>query len=244
VYLSRLILDPRSRDVRRDLADCHSMHRTLMMSFPNSRGHHVSPRAHYGLLFRVEFDKRTQLPIIYAHSRKKPDWTLLPEGYLATDPARRENPACKDVDHAYSAIYEGQMLAFTLKANPTRKIGTTLKTERLSDTPKSNGRRVYLAREDEQLEWLTRKGEQHGFRILAAGFSSQVLDATVDSQGIVRGRKQIGDEKSFAELTFRGCTFRGRLQVTDKCKFIDALATGIGSGKSFGFGMLSIAPAR
>ncbi len=35
MYLSRLILNPRSRAVRRDLADCHSMHRTVMSGFPN-----------------------------------------------------------------------------------------------------------------------------------------------------------------------------------------------------------------
>jgi len=34
ICLSRLILDPRSRDVARDVADCHALHRTVMSGFP------------------------------------------------------------------------------------------------------------------------------------------------------------------------------------------------------------------
>ncbi|MBX5446264.1 type I-E CRISPR-associated protein Cas6/Cse3/CasE, partial [Sphaerobacter sp.] len=33
MYLSRLILNPRSRDVRRDLADCQQLHRSVMSGF-------------------------------------------------------------------------------------------------------------------------------------------------------------------------------------------------------------------
>jgi CRISPR system Cascade subunit CasE len=37
--------------------------------------------------------------------------------------------------------------------------------------------------------------------------------------------------------------FEGRLRVTDAEAFRRALAAGIGSGKAFGFGLLSVAPA-
>ena len=35
VYLSRLVLDPRVRAVRRGLADCAQLHRTVMSAFPD-----------------------------------------------------------------------------------------------------------------------------------------------------------------------------------------------------------------
>jgi CRISPR system Cascade subunit CasE len=37
--------------------------------------------------------------------------------------------------------------------------------------------------------------------------------------------------------------FDGHLQVLDGGKFTDTVASGIGSAKSFGFGLLSLAPA-
>ena len=42
----------------------------------------------------------------------------------------------------------------------------------------------------------------------------------------------------------RSVLFEGLLQVTDPDAFRQTLIRGIGSGKSFGFGLLSIAPAN
>ena len=42
-------------------------------------------------------------------------------------------------------------------------------------------------------------------------------------------------------LRFGAVLFNGRLEVTDAERFQQTLATGIGSGKAFGFGLLSIA---
>ena len=38
--------------------------------------------------------------------------------------------------------------------------------------------------------------------------------------------------------------FEGRLEVTDRTMFLEALRGGIGSGKAFGFGLLSVASIR
>ena len=45
-------------------------------------------------------------------------------------------------------------------------------------------------------------------------------------------------------MTFGDVVFEGRLVVTDVERFRQALADGIGSGKAFGFGLLSVAPAQ
>ena len=45
------------------------------------------------------------------------------------------------------------------------------------------------------------------------------------------------------QLTFIGIIYDGYLKITDKDKFIVGLKKGIGSGKSYGFGLLSIAPS-
>ncbi len=244
MYLSRLILNPRNRNVRRDLADCYGMHRTLMKVFPQMPAKDKGARSACGLLFRVEYDRLTGMPVIYAHSKLEPDWACLPGGYLVSDGSGRKNPACKDVRDAYSAIREGQKLVFTLTANPTRKTGTLLKSERLAGVRKSNGRRVYISDPEEQLEWLRRKAEQHGFEIVSVNSDSRILDATADREVTMRGWKNVNNSGERVTLTLRGCTFRGRLQVTNNPRFLDAIANGIGSGKAYGFGMLSVAPIR
>ena len=60
MYLSRLLLNPRSRQVRSELARPYEMHRTLLRAFPNGKVHTGRTEEDAsGLLFRVEEDART-----------------------------------------------------------------------------------------------------------------------------------------------------------------------------------------
>jgi CRISPR system Cascade subunit CasE len=43
-------------------------------------------------------------------------------------------------------------------------------------------------------------------------------------------------------MTFGSVLFEGRLAITDTEQFRATLAAGIGSGKAYGFGLLSVAP--
>ena len=45
-----------------------------------------------------------------------------------------------------------------------------------------------------------------------------------------------------AKLTYGAVLFEGRLEVTDREAFLDAIRKGIGSGKAYGFDLLSFAP--
>lgn len=235
MYLSRLILNPRSREVRRDLGDCHALHRTLLRAFPEKKGAAVGARAEFGLLYRLEVDPRRGLLRVYAQSATLPDWGVLPPGYLEENPGT-PNPACKDVRPLYSRIRAGSILVFSLHANPTRKVGTALKTERLSGQG-SNGRRVFLTRPEEQTDWLHRKGAAGGFRVLAVTCAPQLADLDAIPTGRWRGSR--GDN----QLTLDGCMYRGRLQVTEPERFLESMAKGVGAGKAYGFGLLLVAPA-
>ncbi len=44
-------------------------------------------------------------------------------------------------------------------------------------------------------------------------------------------------------MTFGAVTFEGILEVTDAEKFRESLRQGIGTGKAYGFGLLSVAKA-
>jgi CRISPR system Cascade subunit CasE len=234
VILSRLFLNPPCREVRRDLADCQEMHRTIMAAFP-----HVQPdsaRSTLAILFRVEQSRAIGLPVLLIQSLIEPQWNHLPPNYLATD-AVAINPDSKDLSAAWELVAAGTVLKFRLRANPTRKIDT--KTG--SDGVKRNGKRVELRTEDEQIAWLRRKAATGGFEIVSVQASVGVPDIRVTNEAEVRGLRSREQEKK--PLTFASVLFEGKLRVTDKEKFRWTLGSGIGTAKAYGFGLLSIAPA-
>lgn len=235
MYLSKLLLNPRSRTVRRDLADCQELHRTLLAAFPHTRAKAV--REEFGLLYRLEPVARSGMVTAIVQSGFEPNWGQLPSGYLLE---AENNPACKPVNGSYAALRAGQRLAFRLRANPTRKI----ETKSLPDGTKRNGRRIEIRGEENQIAWLHRKADQHGFRLLGVRVNPDVADVRVAPEGKVLGWREVRDEtNSKRRLTFGAALFEGVLEISDAEKFRQALLSGIGSGKAYGFGLLSIAPA-
>lgn len=218
--LTRLRLNPRSRAVRRDLADCHHMHRTVMGAFPTD--HPGQPRAALQVLYRYDLDQRGR-PTLLLQSAICPEWTHLPANYLAAD------PASKSVDEAYAAILAGTELTFRLRANATKRVA--------AHADPLHGKRVELQTYEEQVAWLGRKAEHAGFGLLHVRTVPGVPDVRAVQSGKQHGRRR------GARLTLAPTIFEGRLRVTDPDRFRDALMNGIGSGKAYGFGLLSIAPA-
>lgn len=104
---------------------------------------------------------------------------------------------------------------FRLKANPvvTRQ-----------------GRRWGLHRREEQLEWLVRQGERLGFDIEAADVSG-------------RERLVMWKPGSKQPNVKDAVLFDGVLVARDAAALRATLVDGVGHGKAFGLGLLSLAPA-
>ena len=217
MYLSRLILNPRNRCVQKEVADPYQMHRSLMKAFPDNLEQGAER-----VLFRLEAHPGTGALILLVQSLTLPDWSWLAEpdarDYLL--PVDEPNPAVKPFD---LNLAPGQVLAFRLRANPTVK-------RRFDD---ETHKRVGLYREEEQIEWLKRKGERGGFRVLSVRTSNQ------DS---VNGYIRRDEERH--KLKLLAVQFDGLLQVTDPDRLCETVRQGIGSGKGLGFGLLSLAPMR
>jgi CRISPR system Cascade subunit CasE len=131
------------------------------------------------------------------------------------------------VAQVYGAIRPQTVLSFRLRANPSRKIDT--KTG--PDGQRRHGRRVELVQEDQQLSWLQRKGADGGFEVLSLRIGGVTKE---------KGRRRATPAPS---ITLAGVLFEGRLRVTDPQKFLDhSLAKGLGPGKAYGLGLLSLAP--
>ena len=214
MYLSRLILNPRHRRVQKEVAAPYQMHRSLMKAFPDN----LKP-GDERVLFRLETHPRTGVLTLLVQSLTLPDWSWLAEpdarGYLL--PVDEPNPAVKSFDLNLAI---SQVLAFRLRANPTVKRRFDEETHK----------RVGLYREDEQIEWLKRKGEQGGFHVLSARTSGN---------DVVRGRIRRNDQTHKVNLL--AVQFDGLLQVTDPDLLCETVRRGIGSGKGLGFGLLSLA---
>lgn len=223
MYLSRLILNPRSRQVQAELARPYEMHRTILRAFPP-----VMPD-NERVLFRVDHVSSDSLPLLLVQSYTPPDWAKVTEHtgmrYLA-EIAGELNPAVKEWSFRARA---GQRLAFRLLANPTRRVGNR--------EDKLYGKRVGLLKIEDQITWLVRKGEQHGFR---------VIHANASTAGTARGTIPADEGRVIPAhiASWFGVRYDGELAVADPDVFESALANGIGSGKAFGFGLLSIAPPQ
>ncbi len=137
MYLSQLMLNPRSRTARRDLGDRYELHRTLLAAFPA-----VLPDDER-VLYRVEDQRSAPVVPVLVQSRYIPDWETvdrLGEAHYLTQESR--------VRQINIDMRVGAVLPFRLQANPTVK---------------RDGKRHALYAENTLLAWLARKGEMHGF---------------------------------------------------------------------------------
>lgn len=208
LYLSRLTLNPRSRQVRAELNNPYEMHRTLLQGLDTCR-------KDAAMLFRVDVDRASGVPTVLVQSRLQPDWesVFANRDYLL--PHLPGNPALKAISPRFAA---GQLLQFRLRANPTVK---------------RNGKRSGRYGENEQREWLERK-------LITAG--CQLVMCQIVKEDLIEASKhEAGQRVNMPLLAVR---FDGALQVADPDLLKRALDQGLGSAKAFGFGLLSLAPAR
>lgn len=257
LYLSRVILNPASKAVMHDLGNPRELHKSISRWFPaiegqNEKPQHEreTPRNAYNLLHRL--DQKGESVVLYVQSSIKPDWQRLSPGY-----ATRFDD--KKVDHLYAAIKDGDRLQFRLTANPTKRAGKNDKGEpKYKDAkrkriaifgdrePDENG--LKRTREKKLFEWLQRKGEGSeaekivpaGFRIVSVDINDRVPNLASSFNGKTQFKKEKSDKNS---VVLDAVTFQGVLEVTDAYAFRNALANGIGPGKAYGFGLMSVARA-
>ena len=242
MFLSMLLIDvgsnpDRPRPGRLWLRNLYRVHQRLCMAFPSaSRASddtdflkpfqpqdfacqqvHVIRGPDTGFLFRVDPQPGGRA-VILVQSAMEPDWdyAFKNAGYLLA--------ACPEKKSFAPCFKEGRLLKFRLLANPTRKVDT----KSGPDGQRRNGRRVPVPA-GEFYEWLAHRAEKAGFRL--------AKESTIILPGYVYVNKQGGGQR------YRSVQYDGCLTVTDSALFQETLAHGIGPGKAFGFGLLSVAPA-
>ena len=252
MYLSRLKIDvgsdpTRERPGRLWLRDLYHVHQRLCMAFPSASRKsddadflrpfdpadfgngqvHVARGADSGFLFRIDPAADGRAAVL-VQSAVKPDWgyAFHNAGYLLAAPAQVK---------PYGARFaEGQRLRFRLVANPTRRLSKHSRERDGQPVDKKwIGKRVPVP-PDQLLDWLAewrvRPDESPGFCI------------DKDSTTVQAGYIYVNKGGSDGGQRLRSVRYDGILEVTDPDKFRNTLLRGIGPGKAFGFGLLSVAP--
>jgi CRISPR system Cascade subunit CasE len=222
MFLHRIHLDPRCKEVRRDLSDPYQLHSTLCRAFsvPDKKCTEGE------FLWRCEPEMDPAgYPRILVQSLTIPDWTGIGvQAWLAkADPGIDLKDRLK-----LDSLKVGQHFRFRLRANPcvTR-----------------NGKRLGLLRLEEQEKWIERKGKLHGFSLpqLASFYlpetSRKRVDVRISQEQMLRGKQHSGNAIRIFSVLYDGI-----LIVTEPDSFRNVLQAGIGHGKAMGLGLLSVVP--
>lgn len=252
MYLSCLLIDmgdnpDRPRPGRLWLRNLYRVHQRLCMASPSSVQkendpsflkpferdgfqHVHGPRTpDQAFLFRIDplFGGRA---MIVVQSAKKPDWDY------AFHNARYFLAAAPQVKPFNPHFEPSQRLRFRLLANPTKKVGTSSKEQKLAGR-KDNGKRVPVPA-DKLEEWLKCRAESEGFRV------ERFISVQAGYVYMRRDDESRDEEEKQKGVRLRSARYEGILEVTDAGHFRNTLIRGIGPGKAFGFGLLSVAPSH
>lgn len=223
MFLSRIHLDTRAREVRRDLSDPYQLHSTLCRAFCESDV--KCPEGEFLWRLEPEIDPEGR-PLVLVQSRAIPNWGGIGvRGWLVeADPAI-------DLEEklGLGSLQAGWRFRFRLRANPcvTR-----------------DGKRLGLLKLEGQEAWIARKGRLHGFAIPGSptGDPSSPsyggVAARVSQEQFIRSKQRSGNDIRIFSVLYDGV-----LLVEEPDAFRRAIRSGIGHGKAMGLGMLSVAPA-
>ncbi len=217
MYLTQMPLNPARRSTREMLASPQRMHAAVLSAF-------VPGTSEAGrILWRLDRPERHRLDL-YVVSPAAPSL----EG-MSDQAGWPSQPVWRTADYRpfLERLERGQRWIFRLRANPIKNVRAE---------PGERGRRRPIVRTEEQLQWLIDKGERLGFRISPGEHGPNVR---VSEQARDRfDRRSDGERRT---VTLQAVTFDGVLEVADPSGLRNALLSGIGAGKGYGCGLMTLA---
>ncbi|WP_018569282.1 type I-E CRISPR-associated protein Cas6/Cse3/CasE [Streptomyces sp. PsTaAH-124] len=252
-YLSKIALNPRRRAAMALLSSPHRLHAAILSGLA------VQPVTER-VLWRLDTNTPHRAEVLVL-TASRPSWAHLVDaaGWPGADGG---DPLIADYAPLLGRLAQGREFGFRLTANPVQSIprpdrpseqqAARLK-EGTDNSSLHRGFRVAHRTAAQQLDWLFKRCERHGFSIPdataappAPGLQTgeHALSAgpavTLVSRDILRFRKRPDGPR----VTLSTATFEGRLRVTDTDALRTALLHGIGPAKGYGQGLLTLAPLR
>lgn len=228
MYLSRVFLNPERRATREWVASPQRMHAAVLAGFPES------DPANRPLWRLDRGPHRFELLMV---SGKRPDLLHLVEnsGWSTSE------PDIADYRPFLAKIEVGRRYLFRLRANPVRSTKDNVEAG-------ARGRVVNVGSRELQERWLVERAGSLGFSIPAddsdlrseAGELFVRRNLAITERGTQRFSKLAGTSR--IQVTLATAQFDGLLEVTDAEALRSALTGGVGRGKAYGCGLLTLAP--
>lgn len=220
MFLSRMMINGRRRGARALLGAPRAMHAATMAAFADG-GSSDDGR----VLWRLD-DLGNARSNLYVVSPSPPDFTHLVEqaGWPTTE-MWDTRPYGPFLDQ----LRIGQRWHFRLTANPVHHT-------RLRPTDRSSKIAAHVTVKQQE-QWLLDRAEELGFGVVPSLTSAgQDADLAVVQRYVHRFKR---DEHI---VTLAVATFEGHLEVVAEDRLRVALASGVGRGKAYGCGLLTLAP--
>ncbi|MER6736554.1 type I-E CRISPR-associated protein Cas6/Cse3/CasE [Streptomyces puniciscabiei] len=252
-YLSKIALNPRRRAATALLSSPHRLHAAILSGLA------VQPVTER-VLWRLDSTTPHRADILVL-TDSRPSWAHLVDdaGWPGADGG---TPLIADYTPLLERIARGREFAFRLTANPVHNVprptrpseqqATRLK-EGADNGSRHRGFRVAHRTAAQQLQWLLKRCERHGFSIPDATTTPPAPSlqtegqnpsagpaVTIVSRDILRFHKSPDGPR----VTLSTVTYEGRLRVTDPDTLRASLLGGIGPAKGYGQGLLTLAPLR
>jgi CRISPR system Cascade subunit CasE len=150
-------------------------------------------------------------------------------------------PEIADYGRFLDQIEVGRQYVFRLKANPVRSTKEGV-------APRRRGRVVNVGSRAQQEEWLMGRAASLGFVVPEdpADLRSDAGVVLARKNLVLTGRETLRFNKLASgerlNVTLATAQFDGLLEVTDAVALRKALRQGIGRGKAYGCGLMTLAP--
>jgi CRISPR system Cascade subunit CasE len=218
VHLTRFEINPHRRDARRMLSSPQSLHAGVLAAFPASRSTPADGR----ILWRL--DEGAHDHLLYIVSPTEPDLTHLVESIGRPTYGWQT----RDYGPFLDKMAAGDRWAFRIRANPVHSTPAA--------DAHSRGKRLAHVTAEQQTEWFLRQAQRNGFSI---------VDGTAGAPDLLlRSRRTLRFERRGRTITLSTALFEGTLRVEDPAALRTALVSGIGPGKGYGCGLLTLAASR
>ena len=140
------------------------------------------------------------------------------------------------------SIAEGKRVGFDIKVRPVKRRrnenNTIVEKDAFLLHINAVGKQVKVSRNEVYTDWLSEKMQACGAQLDRDATTIKAYRRT----RVVRSSGQHSDKKP-PMIEGPEVVFHGDLTVSDPYKFLNALATGLGRHKAYGFGMLVVRPA-
>ncbi|MFF3544741.1 type I-E CRISPR-associated protein Cas6/Cse3/CasE [Streptomyces platensis] len=222
--LTHIHLNQTSTRVRKDLGDATRLHRTVMLLAPDHLGDH--PRQEAGLLFRLEHATLHTPPTLLVQTHQPPNLNRLPTNYGTAQ--------SRDLTPMLHHLTPGRRVRYRITANASTARRVLANHQ---PAPGKHQRKITALHGDDALAWWHRRATSAGLTLTSADHIP-VPAATTPSKD-----PNTHTDKRRQGLLHALTRFDGLATITNPDQLRHALLTGIGRGKPYGAGLLSLAPA-